>query len=199
MNEGIFIFGLGNPGNQYRFSRHNFGFIAVDKFARENNFPDFRKKKEYEVSEKIFGERKVCLVKPLTYMNLSGRAVKEVLNKNGIFSFSDAGADSNILLVHDDLDLSFGRIKIKFAGSGGSHNGVNSVIEHLKSKNFVRLKLGINSPERDRYKTGADFVLSNFSGKETEMLPEILEKTNSIMELFISEGLASSMNKFNKK
>ncbi len=201
MPENIFIFGLGNPGREYQFSRHNFGFAAVDFFSEENNFPGFINKKNYLISEKIIYEKKVFLIKPLTFMNLSGKAVKEVLNKNGVFKLpenSDA-QDSNIILIHDDLDLAFGAYKIKLGGSGGSHNGVNSVINSLQSKNFVRLKLGINSLERFKFDSGADYVLANFSKEEQKILPEILRTTNEILTSFVVDGLVKTMNLYNHK
>ena len=201
MPENIFIFGLGNPGREYQFSRHNFGFTAVDFFSKENNYPSFINKKNYLISEKIISEKKVFLIKPLTFMNSSGKAVKEVLNKNGVFKLpenSDA-KDSNIILIHDDLDLAFGAYKIKLGGNGGSHNGVNSVINSLQSKNFVRLKLGINSLERFKFGSGADYVLANFSKEEQKILPEILRNTNEILMSFITDGLVKTMNLYNRK
>ncbi len=199
MPEDIFIFGLGNPGQEYRFSRHNFGFTVLDYFLEENVFPQFTGKKNYLISGKNISGKNVFLIKPLTFMNLSGKAVKEALNKNGVFKIEENEAASNIVLIHDDLDLSFGNYKIKFGGSGGSHNGVNSVINSIQSKNFIRLKLGINSPERARFNTGADYVLSNFSKDEVKMLPDILKSINEILLSFISDGLAKTMNNYNRK
>ncbi len=199
MPEDIFIFGLGNPGLGYRFSRHNFGFTALDYFFAENNFPQFISKKNYLISCKIISDKNIFLIKPLTFMNLSGKAVKDALNKNGVFKIGENEADSNIVLIHDDLDLAFGDYKIKSGGSGGSHNGVNSVINSLQSKNFIRIKLGINSPERVKFNTGADFVLSNFSKYEIKKLPGILKIINEILFSFISDGLAKTMNNYNRK
>jgi PTH1 family peptidyl-tRNA hydrolase len=199
MPEDIFIFGLGNPGQEYRISRHNFGFAALDYFSGENNFPPFIHKKNYLISDKIVSDKNIFLIKPLTFMNLSGKAVKEALNKNGVFKTFENEAGSNIVLLHDDLDLAFGNYKIKFGGSGGSHNGVNSVINSLQSKNFIRVKLGINSPERVKFNTGADYVLSNFSKDEIKRLPDILKIINEILLSFISDGLAKTMNNYNRK
>jgi PTH1 family peptidyl-tRNA hydrolase len=195
----IFIFGLGNPGQEYRFSRHNFGFAAIDYFCGENKFPGFANKKTYSISEEIVAGKKIFLIKPLTFMNLSGKAVKEALNKNGIFKIEESETDSKIVLIHDDLDLTFGSYKIKFGGSGGSHNGVNSVINSIQSKNFIRIKLGINSPERIKYDTGADYVLSNFSKDEIKKIPDILKIINEILFSFISGSLAKAMNNYNRK
>ncbi len=198
MPEDIFIFGLGNPGQEYRFSRHNFGFTVVDYFFEENDFPPFINKKNYLISGKIISDKSIFLIKPLTFMNLSGKAVKDVLNKNGVFKIGENEAGSNIILIHDDLDLAFGSYKIKFGGSGGSHNGVNSVINSLQSKDFVRIKLGINSPERTKFNTGADYVLSNFSKDEIKRLPDILKIINEILFLIITDGLAKTMNNYNR-
>ncbi|MHB8231282.1 MAG: aminoacyl-tRNA hydrolase [bacterium] len=199
MSKDIFIFGLGNPGYEYRFSRHNFGFMAIEDFSKENVFPEFIRKKNYLISNKIISGKNIYLIKPLTFMNLSGKAVKEVLNKNGIFKIQDNDAGLNIILLHDDLDLAFGNYKIKSGGSGGSHNGVNSVINSLQSKNFIRIKLGINSPERAKFDSGADYVLSNFSKDEIKKIPEILKIINEVLSVFISDGLAKAMNNYNRK
>jgi Peptidyl-tRNA hydrolase len=130
-------------------------------------------------------------------MNLSGKAVKDALNKNGVFKIGENEADSGIVLIHDDLDLNFGNYKIKLGGSGGSHNGVNSVINSLQSKNFIRIKLGINSPERVKFNSGADYVLSNFSKDEIKRLPDILKIINEILLSIIKDGLAKTMNNYN--
>jgi PTH1 family peptidyl-tRNA hydrolase len=227
MSSDIFIFGLGNPGIEYKFTRHNFGFIAVDSFAETNSFPDFINKKNYAISSKSFpglADKKIIyLIKPLTFMNLSGIAVKEVLKKNNIFHFqnvlkkneksdiqinkSDNKNNKNelipidngplIIVIHDDLDFNYGRIKIKYGGSGGSHNGIISIINSLQSKEFLRLKLGTNSELRNKFRTGADYVLSRFSKDEIKQMPEILGMLNDIITSFINDGLTKTMNKFN--
>ncbi|MCL5673604.1 MAG: aminoacyl-tRNA hydrolase [Deltaproteobacteria bacterium] len=219
MSSDIFIFGLGNPGIEYKFTRHNFGFIAVDSFAETNSFPDFINKKNYAISSKSFlglaDKKTIYLIKPLTFMNLSGVAVKEVLKKNNIFyKKSDVQIDKSdnknnknelididngplIIVIHDDLDLNYGRIKIKYGGSGGSHNGIISIINSLQSKEFLRLKLGINSELRNKFKTGADYVLSRFSKDEIKQMPEILDMLNDIIISFINDGSTKTMNKFN--
>ncbi|MHB1646062.1 MAG: peptidyl-tRNA hydrolase [Candidatus Acididesulfobacter diazotrophicus] len=219
MSSDIFIFGLGNPGIEYKFTRHNFGFIAVDSFAETNSFPDFINKKNYAISSKSFlgltDKRIIYLIKPLTFMNLSGIAVKEVLKKNNIFykkpdiqiNKSDNKNNKNelididngplIIVIHDDLDLNYGRIKIKYGGSGGSHNGIISIINSLQSKEFLRLKLGTNSELRNKFRTGADYVLSRFSKDEIKQMPEILRMLNDIIISFINDGLTKTMNKFN--
>ncbi len=195
----IFIFGLGNPGLEYKFSRHNFGFIAVDGFAGTNNFPGFTQKKNYLLSSLFFplAKRFVHLIKPLTYMNLSGISVKEALKKHGIFNITDENP-SNIIVIHDDLDLDFGKIKIKIGGSGGSHNGVISIVNSLQSKNFTRLKLGINSPLKNKFRTGVDYVLAHFSKNEIKQIPGILQVANDILFEIINSGALQAMNKFNR-
>ncbi len=199
MSEDIYIFGLGNPGQEYRFTRHNFGFLALDDFSRENNFPQFNAKKDFLVSDKIISEKNIFLIKPLTFMNLSGKAVKEFLKKRGIFKIGQNEPGDNIVLIHDDLDLAFGSYKIKFGGSGGSHNGVNSVIDSIQSKNFIRLKLGINSDLKKQFDSGADFVLSNFSKEEIKKMPHVFITINEILLSIISDGLEKTMNKFNRR
>lgn len=198
MNANIFIFGLGNPGAEYRFSRHNFGFIVVDSFSKENNFPDFSRKKNYLVSSKKISDKNIYLIKPLTYMNLSGKAVREALNKYDA-KILESGDASNVILIHDDLDLDSGHFKIKAGGSGGSHNGVISVINSIRSKEFIRLKLGINSTSRVKFATGADYVLSNFSRDEIKKLPDFLITINELLSAVIDDGYVSAMNTFNRK
>ena len=213
MTSDIFIFGLGNPGIEYKYTRHNFGFIAVDYFAELNSFPDFSHKKNYAVSSMTFTDsaadkRNVYLFKPLTFMNLSGTAVTEVLKKHNIFCFkngtkedSNKPTDNNdvplIIVIHDDLDLNYGRIKIKSGGSGGSHNGIISIISSLQSKEFLRLKLGINSEMRNKFKTGADYVLGRFSKDEIKQMPDILNMLSDILMSLIGDGLTKTANKFN--
>ncbi len=199
LSPNIFIFGLGNPGREYKLSRHNLGFMAIDSFAGRLDFPDFSHKDNYDISSKEISGKYVFLIKPLTFMNLSGRAVKEVLIKNGIFDLPSRRDESTVVVIHDDLDLKFGSLKLKFGGSGGSHNGIISVIESLKNKNFIRLKLGINSLEKAKFNSGADFVLSRFSKEEMNALPDFLDKVTNLLQTFISGGISKAMNGFNKK
>ena len=173
--------------------------MAVDFFAEANDFPGWTDKKSYQVSDKIISGRNVRLIKPQTFMNLSGKAVRESLKKYGCFEMPESADASNIIVIHDDLDLDFGNYKIKPGGSGGSHNGVNSVINSLQSKNFIRLKLGINSPGRREFQAGADYVLSNFSKEEIKKIPDILKTSGEILSVFISGGIARAMNDYNNR
>jgi PTH1 family peptidyl-tRNA hydrolase len=211
MPSDIFIFGLGNPGIEYKYTRHNFGFIAVDYFAELNSFPNFVHKKNYAISSKTFSDsiadkKNVYLIRPLTFMNLSGTAVNDVLKKHNVFCFKNGIKENGnrstddvplVVVIHDDLDLNFGRIKIKFGGSGGSHNGVISIINSLRSKEFLRLKLGTNSAMRNKFKTGADYVLGRFSKDEIQQLPDILNMLSDILTSLIGDGLTKTTNKFN--
>lgn len=199
MSEFIFIFGIGNPGREYLWTRHNYGFMAADSFAVKGGFTGFSQKKSYSIAEAEINGKTVYLIKPLTFMNLSGKAVKEVLNKHGVHALPEKEDGSNVIVLHDDLDLQFGTFKMRFGGSGGSHNGVNSIINSLQSKNFTRLKLGINSIERNKFDSGADFVLSRFSKEEAERLPNILSTIDELLSSFIIHGLQKTMNDFNGK
>lgn len=170
--------GLGNPGQKYAKNRHNAGFIFLDAYAKKNGFPEFQEKWNALVSEKGQGDEKILLVKPLSYMNLSGEVLVKFLN----FYKTDP---SDLFLIYDDVDLKLGTIRFKEEGSAGTHNGMRSVIEKLGFDKFPRLRLGIETrgsiaPEQMDI---SDFVLSDFSDEEMEVFlceidegVEILEK-----------------------
>lgn len=188
------IIGLGNPEDKLKNTRHNTGFMVVDFFAKENGFPDFELSKKCEslVSEKLFdtahGKDKIMLAKPQTFMNKSGHAVKKILNhKSKIL---------NLILVHDDLDLPLGKIKIvKNRGSAG-HKGVESIIKSLGSKDFIRIRLGIQ-PEGGKPKNTEIFIVENFTKKEREIINKAIKKTAPTLTFLIENGLEKTMSKYN--
>ena len=156
------IVGLGNPGKKYINTRHNIGFMVVNEFAKENNFPKFRMLKKYNAL--ISKKNNVLLVKPQTFMNNSGVAVKKTIQ------------NQNLIVIHDDIDLLFGKIRIsKNRGSAG-HKGVESIIKELGSKNFTRLRIGIQ-PKQGKPKDVEKFVLQNFTRKEKKVIKEIIKKS----------------------
>ncbi|MFH1752833.1 MAG: aminoacyl-tRNA hydrolase [Candidatus Omnitrophota bacterium] len=182
------IIGLGNPGFRYRATRHNIGFMVADRLAKRlgikiNNklFNSLCGKGEIENVE-------VMLVKPLTYMNLSGKAVCEVMEKRGIPA-------EDILIIMDDIDLELGRIRLKEGGSAGTHNGLRSVIEELGIEGFSRLRVGIGP------KTGEgllrDFVLTPFKRSERGALDEAIADGSLCAEAWVKEGATAAMNRFN--
>lgn len=185
------IVGLGNPGGDYEYTRHNFGFLAVTALAKE-----FALKFSKSVSLKsVIAEGRIeghdaCLLLPQTFMNHSGVAVKEALRKK------NAGPE-NILVVCDDLDLPFGQLRLRPRGSDGGHNGLTSVIAHLATREFARLRLGIGRPQ-SRTET-VDFVLTPFGKEEKKELPALLEEAVRCAVAWLTEGTAKAMNQYNKR
>jgi PTH1 family peptidyl-tRNA hydrolase len=176
------IFGLGNPDAKYARTRHNFGFRAIDFFAEQFEFPEFRLEKKFraEVSEKEIRGEKIFLAKPQTFMNLSGESAGAILK-----FFKPALAD--FLTISDDVDLPFGTIRIREGGSAGGHRGIRNLIAHFGTENFARLRLGIANELLDLVPT-EEFVLSRFSQKEEAAIPKILGKTSTAIDDFLKNG-----------
>jgi len=185
----IIIIGLGNPGEQYKNTRHNVGFMTVDAFAGKNNFPDFKlqKKSNAEISEAIVEEEKILLVKPQTFMNDSGKAVSKIVS-------SFKSQVPNLIVIHDDIDLPVGTIKIvKERGSAG-HKGVESIIKSIGNDGLVRFRIGIGSAKKTE---AMSVVLKNFSTEEQGIINETIKKAVEALEMFAKDGLEKTMNKFN--
>ncbi|RLC39398.1 MAG: aminoacyl-tRNA hydrolase [Candidatus Nealsonbacteria bacterium] len=188
----ILVAGLGNPGKKYRNTRHNIGFRILDEFLKESNFPKFKlSKKIYSlISEGEIAKRKVLLVKPQTFMNNSGKAIKALTTYYKL-------PTTNLIVVHDDIDLPLGKIKIvKNRGSAG-HKGVESIIKELGAKNFVRIRIGIQ-PKSGKPRNPEKFVLQNFTKKEEKILKEVIKKTSQALKTALREGLEKVMTEFNK-
>lgn len=182
------IIGLGNPGKQYEKTRHNIGFMLLDNFARKHNL-EFNKNKfngDYAVG--YVNQEKYILLKPQSYMNLSG----EVLRKFKDYFDIDI---QDILVIYDDLDTSTANFRLRGKGSSGGHNGIKNIISHLSTENFYRLKIGINRPSNGMKVT--DYVLGNFSKQEFLDLETIYDKTNSCLEDFSTLSFIDLMNKYN--
>ncbi len=161
--------GLGNPGAKYEGSRHNVGFVFLDEYAKKHEFPEFQEKWNALVSEKGMGEDKVLLVKPLTFMNLSGDALAKFVNFYKI-------PLADVVLIYDDVDLDLGRVRYRDSGSAGTHNGMKSVIQHLGTNEFPRLRLGVESrgEELPEEMDLAAFVLAPFTAKEQDKVNEMI-------------------------
>ena len=183
------IVGLGNIGAEYVNTRHNIGFKVVDHFANQENI-SFQTQKLGEVAEFKIKGRTVLLLKPNTYMNLSGKAVKYWLDKENI-------EKENMLVITDDLNLSFGSIRIKTKGSDGGHNGLKNIQLILNSTEYPRFRFGIS----DAFKKGkqVDYVLGEWSLEEKEALKERLSISSEIIKSFVLAGLNNTMNLFNGK
>ncbi len=180
----LIIIGLGNPGEKFNRTRHNAGFMAVDFFAKKNNFDDFKFSKKHRAL--ISEHENVMLAKPQTFMNESGNAVKKVT--------SNKGQETSLIVVHDDTDLPLGKIKFsKDSGSGG-HKGVESIIAHLKNNHFIQLKIGIATDD----KKAEEVVLKKFTKEEQEIMVKVIEKAAEALIFFIENGLEKTMNEYNR-
>ena len=181
------IVGLGNPGSKYRNNRHNVGFVIVDIFAIEQGL-SWRYSKDWICH--FSKTTDYVLVKPSTYMNASGESVAAVSEYFGVVS-------RDILAVHDDLDLEFGKIRLSFDGSSAGHRGVESVNASLATQDFVRLRVGIGRPSPESQLTPEKYVLEDFSQKEKDRLPEMIAKCEEAIKSYLGDGLEATMNRFN--
>jgi peptidyl-tRNA hydrolase, PTH1 family len=182
------LIGLGNPGREYNTTRHNFGFMLIDRLCVRLNARGMKLQSNAIVISTIHEDRKIILAKPQTYMNLSGQSVQ------GLLHFYKIPIE-NLLVAHDDLDLPFGTIRIRPAGGPGGQRGMASTIEKLGTKDFPRLRLGIGRPP-GRMDPKA-YVLQEFSKDETKLLPELLDRAADAALEFVLKGLNAAMNKYN--
>lgn len=187
----ILIVGLGNPGPKFKNTRHNVGFRVLDEFIKGKNFSDFRFETEFsaEVSEGQFAEQKIILAKPQSSMNLSGDVVRNFLVYYKL-------PYESLIIAHDEMDISVGKMKISKESGAAGHKGVGSIIERIKTKGFIRLRIGIQ-PESDKPKNIANFVLKNFNKEEEKILQGVIEKAADAIEIILEEGPEKAMNKFN--
>ena len=184
------IAGLGNPGNPYRLTRHNMGYLVVDALADNCGIPIQKKKFEALLGDGRIAERRVLLVKPQTFMNLSGMSLRQVLD-----FYQKTTAD--LLVVHDDLDLSFGTVRVKVGGGDGGHKGIRSLIEHLGDANFTRVRLGIGKPP---FKEEVEhYVLQTFPKADLEPLAVVVRTgCDAVLEI-LGSGVRPAMNRFNTR
>lgn len=182
------IVGLGNPENEYANTRHNMGFDTVNQLAKEYDISINKNKFKGIYGIGIVENEKVCLLKPQTYMNLSGNSVKEVVN------FYDIKL-SDIIVIYDDMDVEPGKIKIRKKGGAGSHNGMKSVIEELQTEAFTRIRVGIGTPidKSDRIQ----YVIGKIPLEEKKMLEEGTKKAKEAIIEILKNGVDTAMNKFN--
>ncbi|MGE5702350.1 MAG: aminoacyl-tRNA hydrolase [Clostridia bacterium] len=182
------IIGLGNPGKKYEETRHNVGFMAIDKISESWGIPVQQEKFRALVGEGRVGMEKVLLVKPLTYMNLSGESAAEILKFYKL-------VPDDIFVIYDDLDLPVGQLRLRKQGSAGGHNGIKSLIAHLGTQEFKRAKIGISRPLPGR--SVSDYVLSEFSKSERPLIDEAIETTVKASTMWISETFDKVMNHIN--
>ncbi|WP_129409328.1 aminoacyl-tRNA hydrolase [Marinitoga lauensis] len=180
------IIGLGNPGPRYVFTKHNVGFLVVDRYyeLNKNNFKKIEKR-----TFEGYSNENIMLIKPLTYMNLSGKVLYELKNY-----FTNP---EDIIVIYDDVALNLGKIRIRQNGSAGGHNGLKSIISVLQSTEFPRIRIGIGpKPEHINL---ADYVLSEFSNEEFYKINKVIDKTIPVIDLLIENKISEAMNKFNNK
>lgn len=187
------VVGLGNPGLKYEFTRHNIGFRIVDSLARDIEV-EFKKVKSYYslISRGMVNNHKVMLVKPQTFMNLSGRAVSKAVSYYKI-------PIQDLLIVYDDLNLELGQIRIRKKGSAGGHKGIESIIQYLHSEEIPRLRIGIGNPLANFDFYYVSYVLSNFNNEEKDKIGEVIQLSTDAIKTVIEDGLEKAMRKYNRK
>ena len=185
-----YIVGLGNPGIQYENTRHNAGFIAIDYLARKYSIDVRKIKFKSLIGQGVISGHKVMLVKPQTYMNNSGEAIRE------IYKYFDFDHDK-LIVIYDDIDIDFGSIRIRKKGSAGTHNGMKSIIYNLEFDDFPRIKVAVG--KNPSYMDLANFVLSGFSKQEVKIIEEEVKLTSDAIEMILEEGIEKTMSMFNSK
>ncbi len=188
------IVGLGNPGNEYAGSRHNVGFMCVNHFARSHGIRFDQKKAKSRVGAGVVDGVEVVLARPQTYMNASGLAVKALLGKY-------RATPDDLIVVHDDLDLPVGRIRIRKGGSSGGHHGIESIIAEIGTADFARVRIGIGHPTETDDIAGAgviNHVLGDFSPDERKAMDEVVPRVTEALDCLLTAGLEDAMNRFNR-
>ena len=183
------VVGLGNPGSKYENTRHNVGFLVADALAEAAGEPIRKAKHHALTATAVIGGQGVLLMKPTTYMNLSGEAVGDAAR------FYKIPAD-HILVISDDTDLPLGKLRLRKSGSAGGHNGLKSIIQHLGTDQFPRLKVGVGGKPHPDYDM-ADWVLGQLKGDDKKVMDEAVKRAASAVETFLKDGIDKAMNKFN--
>ncbi len=183
------IVGLGNPGEEYARTRHNIGFDCVKHLAQQHGL-DFRTKRaKARIAEGQIAGQRVVLAKPFTFMNLSGQAV------SGLRNWYKIDPAEHLIIIYDDLDLPFGKLRLRQRGSAGSHNGMKSIIGQLGTQDFARLRVGIDRPPPQWDQKA--YVLGRFSREQQAELPDVLDRAADAIELILREGVTLAMNRIN--
>ena len=184
------IVGLGNPGRRYSGTRHNIGFLVLDRFAFRQKTPWEERKGFATIGSLVSEDTRILLVKPQTYMNRSGEVVSEIRDASCV-------PIESIIVVHDDMDLPFEKMKLKKGGGAGGHRGIESILWELDSDRFLRIKMGIGRPEAGEQPE--DYVLGAFPGEQAERLPQFLEQGAEALECILEQGIDRAMNLFNTR
>jgi peptidyl-tRNA hydrolase, PTH1 family len=187
------ICGLGNPGRDFERHRHNVGFRVVDALCSRARGALDQEKFQARFGQGTLGRERVLFIEPLTFMNLSGQALAAAARFYKV-------APEDVLVIHDELDLPFGRLQLKTGGGTGGHNGLESIVETLGESGFARLRLGIGKPlGPDAKERVIGHVLSNFAKEEEAQMPDIVSRAADAAESWTKDGMASAMNRFNRK
>ena len=185
------IVGLGNPDRKYQNTRHNIGFDVIDVIADKNHITVSERKHKALIGKGIVGGQKVVLVKPQTYMNLSGESVREIID------FYKIDEKNELIVISDDVSLDVGQIRIRKKGSAGGHNGLKNIILHLGHDEFHRVRMGVGEKPED-YDL-VDYVLGHFPKEEREIMDESAGRAADAVEVMITDGADVAMNQYNKK
>lgn len=185
------IVGLGNPDRQYQNTRHNIGFDVVDTIAEKYGIAVGEKKHKAVIGKGFIAGQKVVLVKPQTYMNLSGESVRAVID------FYKVDEKTELIVISDDVSLDVGRIRIRKKGSAGGHNGLKNIILHLGHDEFIRVRMGVG--EKPQGRDLADYVLGHFTKTDREVMDESARNAAAAIEVMITQGPDAAMNLYNKK
>ncbi len=183
------VVGLGNPGDKYENTRHNVGFLAVDELGERGGFPIQRLKHKALTNTAVIGGQGALVMKPVTFMNLSGEAVGEAARFYKI-------ALDHVLVISDDVDLPLGKLRIRTVGSAGGHNGLKSIIQHLGTDQFPRLKIGVGGKPHPDYDM-ADWVLGKLQGEDKKVIDEAVKRAADAVECYLRDGPQKAMNRFN--
>lgn len=189
------IVGLGNPESKYDRTRHNIGFAALDSLSQEWQISLVKQRKfQGELGEgKILKNQKICLLKPLTYMNLSGQSIRAVIDWYKI-------PPASVLVIYDDMDLPLGRLRLRLSGSAGGHNGMKSIIAHLGTDKFPRLRIGIGKPPHAHVdQKTVSFVLGKFTSQESQIIDPVMKLVLEALELSLIEGVEKAMSLYNSR
>lgn len=183
------IAGLGNPGRQYEKTRHNMGFDTIDELIERHRIPQGGIAHKAMYGKGMIAGEKVLAVKPLTYMNLSGEAIREYVN------YYKMDPETELIVIYDDIDLEPGQIRIRKKGSAGGHNGIKSIIAQIGTQNFYRIKVGVGAKPKGW--DLADYVLGRFSPEERELVDKAICDAADAVEMILKDGIEAAMNHYN--
>ena len=185
------IVGLGNPGKQYEATRHNMGFDVIDKLVEEYRIPQSGVKFNAMYGKGIIGGQQALLMKPLSYMNLSGGPVRDMVN------YFKIDPETEMIVIYDDIDTEPGNLRIRKQGSAGGHNGIKDLIKQLGTQKFTRIRVGVGAKPQGW--DLADYVLGRFDSNDRKLVEEAQERACKAVEMILSDGTDAAMNEFNRK